>query len=174
MRTFLIIILFPAIAFCQGFLPRWEMSLSGDMNSISSSNQYISLAFRPGFYPIPGEGLSIEPEVFYGRADGIDAVNVSGNLSYSLEMGYWPAAPFALVGFGLGDGIPFYQPMTRVTNGSTDVSLLNIGCGVKIMALGGRGLLRIEYRYQGFSEKFTGFTAHVYGRRLLLGFAILL
>jgi len=175
MKSLILILLFPAMAMCQGFLPRWEMSLSADVNNISATQSYVSFAFRPGFYPILGEGLSIEPEVVYGRANGISASNISGNISYSLEMGYWPFVPFLLVGYGVGDGIPFYQPMPKeAVSSSTGVSVLNIGGGVKVMALGGRGLLRLEYRYQGFSEDFSGFTGHVYGRRLLLGFSVLL
>ncbi|HUI29201.1 MAG TPA: outer membrane beta-barrel protein [Candidatus Acidoferrales bacterium] len=174
MKTLLVILLFPAMALCQGFLPRWELSLSGDVNSISSNNSYVSFDFRSGFYPILGEGLSIEPELSYGRTKGINAADISGNLSYGVEMGYWPVVPFVLLGYGLGDGIPFYEPMTRATKNSTDVSVLNVGLGAKVMAFGGRGLIRLEYRYQGFSENFSGFTGHVYGRRLLLGIAILL
>jgi hypothetical protein len=181
MKTFLVIVLFPALAFCQGFLPRWEMSLSGDLNSQSSKVQIISLEFRPGFYPLLGEGLSIEPELAYGRINGINAFNLSGNVSYSYGMGYLPFVPFVLAGYGLGDGIPFYQPMPReYVSGSTDVSVLNLGGGLKIMAFGGRALLRLEYRYQGFSENLKAtrtvraHTNHVFGRRLLLGFSILL
>jgi len=178
MKTFLVVLLFPALAFCQGFLPRWEMSASGDVNSFSNrsgNTQYVSLAFRPGFYPLLGEGLSIEPELAYGRTNGTDAVNISGNLSYSLGIGYWPIVPFVLVGYGVGDGIPFYQPMVRtdVTN-TTDISLINAGGGLKVMALGGRGLLRLEFRYQMFNEKYPAYTDHIFGRRILLGFSVLL
>ena len=150
------------------------MSLSGDVNSISSNQSYVSLAYSAGFYPMVGEGLSIEPEIFYGRTNGTNSVNVGGNLSYGYEMGYWPVVPFALVGYGVGDGIPFYQPMGRVTNGSTDISYLNAGVGAKVMTLGGRALLRVEYRYQDYSEKLSSLTKHVFGRRLLLGFSVLL
>jgi hypothetical protein len=180
MKTLLVILLFPAVALCQGFLPRWEMSLSGDVNNISATQSYVSFAFRPGFYPILGEGLSIEPELAYGRANGINAFNISGNVSYSLEMGYWPFVPFVLVGYGVGDGIPFSDPLARSdVSGSTDISLLNIGAGVKVMALGGRALFRLEYRYQGYSASTPisgafGYPDHVFGRRVLLGFAVLL
>jgi hypothetical protein len=191
MKTFLVIILFPALAFCQGFLPRWEMSVSGDINSVSASNQYIFLQGRAGFYPLLGEGLSIEPEVTfgrtnetiayngasYGKTNPVNSYNISGNISYGYGMGYWPAVPFVLVGYGFGDGIPFYQPMAQELNlsSNTGVSVLNIGGGVKAMAIGGRALFRLEYRYQAFSESlYRGGTAHVYGRRILLGVAVLL
>ncbi len=177
MKTFLVIILFPTLAFCQGFLPRWELSLSGDINSVTASNQYISLEGSAGFYPLLGEGLSIEPEAAFGRTNGQNAYNVSGNLSYGYGMGYWPVVPFVLVGYGLGDGIPFYQPMPQVNglSSNTGVSVINIGGGAKVMALGGRALLRLEYRYQAFTESlYGGGSRNVYGRRVLLGVALLL
>ena len=176
------IFLIPVAGFCQGFMPRWEMSLSADVNSFSDRNgntQYASLAFRTGFYPILGEGLSIEPELFYGRTYGQNALNVSGNLSYSLGIGYWPVVPFVLVGYGLGNGVPYnaYMPNSlQLPNASnyTDISVINAGVGVKVMTLGGRALVRLEYRYQAFNAKYTSFTDHIYGRRLLLGFSVLL
>lgn len=177
MKKILVILLFPAMAFCQGFLPRWEVSLSGDVNTVTASNQYISLDARAGFYPFLGEGLSVEPELAFGRTNSKNATNLSGNLSYGYGMGYWPAVPFVLVGYGVGNGIPFYQPMPQESglNSSTGVSVLNIGGGVKGMALGGRALFRLEYRYQGFNEDLWKKSAkHVYGRRILLGVAVLL
>lgn len=182
MKTLAFIILFaPAVGSCQGFLPRWEMSASVDANSFSNSigsrqNQYVSLAFRPGFYPVLGVGLSVEPELFLGATKGqAPAVNLSGNISYSLGMGYWGFVPFVLAGYGLGDGIPFYQPLVR-TPGTTPsaINLYNVGGGLKIMALGGRGLIRLEYRYQEFNATAPSTPVRVFARRLLVGFAVLL
>ncbi len=177
MKLFLVIVLFPALAFCQGFLPRWEMSMSLDANTVSANNSYTSFELRPGFYPFLGEGISIEPELAYGRVNGKTAFDGSADLSYSLDMGYWPVVPFVLVGYGLGDGTPFTEPLLRSNvSGSTDVSLINIGGGGKVMAIGGRALLRLEYRYQDFSFPKVGNVAahHVYGRRIMLGFGVLL
>ncbi len=180
MKTLVFIILFaPAVGFCQGFLPRWEMSTSVDANSFSNpngSNWYASLALRPGFYPMLGEGLSVEPELFLGETKGQTlAMNLSGNISYSLGMGYWPLVPFVLAGYGLGDGVPFNQPLSR-TPGATPstINVYNVGGGLKIMALGGRGLLRIEYRYQEFSSNASYAPVRTFARRLLVGFAVLL
>jgi hypothetical protein len=191
MKTFLVIAFFPALAFCQGFLPRWELSLAADVNSVSSRNQYVFLQGRAGFYPLVGEGLSIEPELTfgrtnetvdyngasYGKTNPVNAYNISGNISYGYGMGYWPAVPFVLIGYGVGDGVPFYQPMSEETNlkSKTAVSVLNMGAGVKIMTLGGRGLFRLEYRYQAFTESlYRGGNRHVFGRRILLGVSVLL
>jgi hypothetical protein len=184
MKTLIVavVLIMPAIGRSQGFLPRWEMSASVDMNSVSNSfnsndnHKYVSLAFRPGFYPILGQGFSIEPELFVSATEGQSpAINLSGNLCYSLGMGYWVAVPFVLVGYGLGDGIPFYQPLTRVPGTTASgISLYNLGAGVKVMTLGGRGLLRVEYRYQQYSASAPFTPVRLFARHILLGFSILL
>ncbi len=182
-KSLLIIVLFPTIAFCQGFLPRWELSLSTDANSYTekgASQSYFSLAIQPGFYPILGSGFSIEPELFVGAAKGRSpAFNLSGNLSYSFGMGYWPVVPFVEAGYGVGNGVPFYQPMERIPGHitSTGVKLINAGVGIKVMVLGGRGDLRVEYLYQSFREGNTllGTTyLNISANRLIIGFGLLL
>ncbi|HEY9164705.1 MAG TPA: hypothetical protein VIS48_00940 [Candidatus Kryptonia bacterium] len=177
MKTLLfLILLVPAVGFCQGFHPRWEMSLSTDANSFSSpggNNNYASLAVRPGLFLV--EGLSIEPEFLSAVAKGIPpALNVSGNLSYSYGIGYNVVVPFALVGYGVGDGLPFNQPLIRSAGYMTGIRFLNLGAGLKIMTLGGRALFRVEYRYQDFDEVYLRSSPHVYARRILLGFSVLL
>ncbi len=176
MKTLLLVILFPALGFCQGFLPRWEMTLSTDLNSYSNStgsHWYTALSFSPGLYVY--KGLSVEPELFYGDSkDQPYAINVSGNLCYSYGMGYSAFVPFVLVGYGIGNGVPFSQPLVRTADYKSAISLFNAGCGVKIMTFGGRALLRVEYRYQSFLAHYPRFTDHIYARRLLLGFAVLL
>lgn len=180
-KLVLMILLFPAVGFCQGFLPRWEMSLSADANSLSpsstvGSNEYLSLSFRPAFYPILGSGLAIEPELAVGATKGESpAFNITGNISYSLGMGYWPVVPFALVGYGMGDGIPFYQPMQRFLNTTlSGIQIYNAGIGVKVMTLGGRALLRVEYRYQVFHAVPPQPNLRIYARRILIGIGVLL
>lgn len=152
------------------------MSVSGDVNSYtnsSGSTWYAALAFRPGLFI--DYGFSIEPELFCGVSKGTkNAVNLSGNLCYNYGMGYSAFVPFVLVGYGIGDGVPFNQPLQRSTNSSTGVSLVNAGGGLKIMALGGRALIRAEYRYQSFTVNYPSLTDHIHANRLLLGFSVLL
>lgn len=179
MKTLLFLITFvPATAFCQGFLPRWEMSLSTDLNSFSDpggSQSQLALAFRPGLFIV--QGLSVEPEFFWGAIkQQSPALNLSGNLSYSYGMGYNMFVPFVLVGYGAGNGFPFYEPMAKAY-GAADLSaitFLNAGGGIKIMTFGGRSLVRIEYRYQAFNAHLGGVTTKVFARRILVGFSILL
>jgi len=178
MKTILVVILFPVMGFCQGFLPRWEMSLSTDANSYtntdgSGSNQYISIGFRPGFYIV--EGLSVEPELFWGATKGNpSSFNLSGNISYSYGMGHSAFVPFVLVGGGGGDGIPFNFPLQRTVGRISTISLINAGGGLKVMALGGRALLRIEYRYQRFNVPYSGYSNKIDANHILLGFGVLL
>ncbi len=177
MKTLLLILaLVPSTAFCQGFLPRWEMSLSTDANSFSDSrggHNQVSLAFRPGFFII--QGLSVEPELFLGIAKGqAPALNLSGNLCYSYGMGYNVFVPFVLIGYGAGNGFPFYEPLQRDATYYSAIKFLNAGCGLKVMTLGGRALLRVEYRYQAFTADIKDMNENVFARRLLIGFSVLL
>lgn len=179
MKTLLFLITFvPATAFCQGFLPRWEMSLSTDMNSFSDAggaHSQLALAFRPGLFLV--QGLSVEPEFFWGTMKGqAPALNLSGNLSYSYGMGYNMFVPFVLVGYGAGNGFPFYEPMPKEYGAlhPYSIAFLNAGGGLKIMTFGGRSLVRIEYRYQAFNADLGGVTYKVFARRILVGFSVLL
>ncbi len=177
MKTLLFLAAFlPTTAFCQGFLPRWEMSLSTDANSFSDpggGHNQIALAFRPGLFVLPG--LSLEPEIAWAAFRGQSpAVNASGNISYSYGMGYNTFVPFVLVGYGAGNGFPFYQPLQKDATYLSAITFLNAGGGLKIMVLGGRSLVRIEYRYQAFKADIHGFKENVFARRILVGFSILL
>lgn len=177
MKTLLFLIAFlPAAAFCQGFMPRWEMSLSTDANSFSDASgghSQISLAARPGFFVI--QGLSVEPELAWAGFKGqAPALSVSGNLSYNYGMGYNTFVPFVLVGYGAGNGFPFYQPIQKDATYLSAITFLNAGCGLKIMALGGRSLIRVEYRYQAFKADLQGVKENVFARRILIGFSVLL
>lgn len=177
MKTLIFLIaLMPATAFCQGFMPRWELSLSTDANSFSDSrgsHNEVSFAFRPGLYIV--DGLSVEPEVFGGTTKGrAPALNVSGNLSYSYGMGLHTFVPFVLVGYGSGNGFPFNEPLQRNANYLSAITFLNAGGGLKVMTLGGRALIRLEYRYQAFTADLYGIKENVYARRFLVGFSVLL
>ncbi len=177
MKTLLVLIaLAPAAAFAQGFMPRWEMSLSADANSFSDPNgghNQVSFAVRPGFFPIAD--LSIEPELFVGTLKGRSpAINLSGNLSYSYGMGKHEFVPFVLAGYGAGNGFPFELPIQKDASYLSAIKFLNLGGGLKIMTLGGRALLRIEYRYQAFTADLLGVKENAYARRLLVGFSVLL
>ncbi len=152
------------------------MSLSADANSFSDgggSHNQVSLAFRPGLFII--EGLSVEPELFVGTMKGrAPALNLSGNLSYSYGMGHNVFVPFVLVGYGAGNGLPFGQPLVRQGNYLSAVTFLNAGAGLKVMVIGGRALVRVEYRYQAFKTDLYGVKGNTYARRLLVGFSVLL
>ena len=177
MKTLVLLIaLIPATAFCQRFMPRWEMSLSTDANSFSDSrgsHNQVSLAFRPGLFIV--DGLSVEPELFWGTTKGrAPALNLSGNISYSYGMGQNIFVPFVLVGYGAGNGFPFYEPLQKNANYLSAITFLNAGGGLKVMMLGGRALIRLEYRYQAFTADLYGVKGNVFARRFMVGFSVLL
>ncbi len=152
------------------------MSLSTDANSFCDSrgsHNQVSAAFRPGLFIV--DDLSVEPELFWGTTKGqAPALNLSGNVSYSYGMGHNMFVPFVLVGYGAGNGFPFYEPLQKNANYLSAITFLNAGGGLKVMTLGGRALIRLEYRYQAFTADLYGFKENVFARRLLIGFSVLL
>lgn len=143
----------------------WEMSMSATMGSVSSSTEYtyggqsstyegeaetyLSLAIRPGFFVV--DGLSIEPELLWTAVEGDQpAIAVFGGLSYTFAITESPIAPFILVGYGIGNGIPIAQRMIGRTSSDFDVSALNAGGGLKVF-VSPNVAFRAEYRYQRYS-----------------------
>jgi hypothetical protein len=147
----------------------WEMSLSATMGSVSSSteytyggktstyeseaNTYLSLAIRPGFFVV--DGLSIEPELLWTAIEGDQpAIAVLGGLSYTFAIPESPIAPFILVGYGIGNGIPIAQRLIGRTSSDFDVSTLNAGGGLKVF-VSPNVAFRAEYRYQRYAWEET-------------------
>jgi opacity protein-like surface antigen len=144
----------------QGIL---ELSLSGNFGTSSGSTEqtgaisfksdqpaegYLSFALRPGYYVI--EGLVVEPELLWtATEESPPSFSFTGNLAYHFVIPQSRMAPFVLVGYGKANGIPrFQQSLQRATDGF-DVSVLNIGAGMKFfVAL--RVALRVEYRLQRY------------------------
>jgi Outer membrane protein beta-barrel domain len=143
----------------------WELSLSATMGSVSSSTEYtyggktstyegeaetyLSLAIRPGFFVV--DGLSIEPELLWTAIEGDrPAIAVLGGLSYTFTIPESPVAPFILVGYGIGNGIPIAQRLIGRTSSDFDVSALNVGGGLKVF-VSPNVAFRAEYRYQRYS-----------------------
>ena len=82
--------------------------------------------------------------------------------------------PFAIAGYGAGNGIPFNQPLVRSSHSMTGIRFLNAGAGLKVMAMGGRALFRLEYRYQDYLMVYKYPNSHMFARRVLFGVAVLL
>jgi hypothetical protein len=147
----------------------WELSLSATMGSVASSTEYtyggktstyegdaetyLSLALRPGFFVV--DGLSIEPELLWTAIEGDQpAIAVLGGLSYTFAITESPIAPFILVGYGIGNGIPITQRLIGRTSSEFDVSALNAGGGLKIF-VSPNVAFRAEYRYQRYTWEET-------------------
>jgi opacity protein-like surface antigen len=147
----------------------WEMSMSASMGSVSSATEYtyggktstyegeaesyISLAFRPGYYII--DGLSFEPELVWTATEGNEpAIAVLAGLSYTFTIPQSPVAPFILVGYGIGNGIPVAQRLIGRTSNEFDVAALNAGGGLKVF-VSPNIAFRAEYRYQRYAWEET-------------------
>ena len=91
----------------------WELSLSGNVGSVSGSSEttgpfgnftseqeaqgYLSLALRPGFYII--DGLVVEPEFLWTAMDrNPPSYSLSGNIAYNFTIPESRITPFLLVG----------------------------------------------------------------------------
>jgi opacity protein-like surface antigen len=147
----------------------WELSMSGNFGSVSSKTEsegsfgrqefeseaqgYLSLIARPGFYFT--DGLVLEPEVLWTALEGTEpSLSLSGNLAYNFNIPQSRVTPFVLIGYGTGNAIPFFQRLLFRSSSDLDISLLNLGAGVKFF-LSEHAALRTEYRFQRFSQEET-------------------
>jgi len=159
----------------------WEFSLSGNFGSVSSSSEitgssrsdesqgYILLSIRPGFYI--DDGLAIEPEIFWTAIENNPpAFSINGNLAFNLSIPESHITPFVLVGYGTGNAIPFFQSVLFRFSDKWDISVLNIGTGIKYFFTE-RIALRTEYRYQRYSQESTyNFGSFSYTRKNIFNF----
>jgi hypothetical protein len=145
----------------------WELSLSGHLGSVSISSEsggpygtssssseshtFLSLTLRPGLYIL--DHLALEPEVLWTAIeDEFPSFSLSGNLSYNFAIPDSRVVPFILAGYGVGNTIPLFQRALFRYSDKLDISVLNLGTGLKIF-LAERAALRVEYRYQRYSQE---------------------
>ena len=174
----------------------WELSLSRTFGSVSTSTEtsgsfgssstdseaegYLTLALRPGFFII--DGLALEPEILWTAIEGEPpSFMLSGNLAYTFSIPESRVLPFVLAGYGTGNAIPLFQTLLFRSSDKLDISVLNIGGGLKVL-IAERVAIRTEYRYQRFSQK-TDFGFGPYGgtaksttnfHNVLIGFSVFL
>jgi opacity protein-like surface antigen len=145
----------------------WELSFSGNVGSVSTTTKYkssfgssefkgeaqgfLALVARPGFYIV--NGLVLEPEILWTAIEGTEpSFSLSGNLAYNFDIPKSRVTPFVLIGYGTGNAGPFFQRLLFRTSDKFNVSLLNLGAGVKVFVTE-RVALRTEYRFQRFSRE---------------------
>jgi len=174
MKNIIILIVVSILSVC-GFLysqtqqGAWELSVSGNLGLVSSSSEttgsfgsskseqesqgFISLALRPGYYII--DGLVIEPEILWTAVEETSpSYSLSGNLAYNFSIPQSRIIPFFLVGYGIGNAIPFFQRLFYRYSDKLDIRVLNIGAGLKFF-VAERIALRTEYRYQRYNQERT-------------------
>lgn len=190
--TLAFLLLVPAVAMAQLQAGTVELSFSGTLGSMSRETEvtyggstrtseaeptdYLSLALRSGVFVY--RGLSIEPEFIWTAIEGDPpAFSLSGNLSYTHRQESTAVAPFVLVGYGIGNGIPIAQRLTGRSSSSMDIPVLNLGGGLKIF-LGQSAAVRVEYRFQRFVQEETGYSVTARQttqfHNLLVGFSVFL
>lgn len=147
----------------------WELSMSGNFGSVSTKTEsessfgrqefkseaqgYLSLIARPGIYLT--DGLVLEPEILWTALEGTEpSLRLSGNLAYNFNFPKSRVTPFVLIGYGTGNAIPFFQQLLFRSSNELDISLLNLGAGVKFF-FSERAALRTEYRFQRYRQEET-------------------
>jgi opacity protein-like surface antigen len=170
----------------------WELSLSGYIGTIKTSfewdspygseksegeaESYVIMAFRPGYYIT--EEVVIEPEFIWTAQEEIKpGFAISANLAYNYNIPNSPSTIFALIGYGLANGITISQRLLGRPSDELDISVFNIGAGVKIF-ISEPIAFRVEYRYQSFSHEdssgnFTSETTTTFNT-ILMGFSVFL
>ena len=144
------------------------------------------MPFRFGFFL--WKGLEFEPELLltserykYLDPDGAVVYSshetgyiLSGNFLYNFKLKGSPRLiPFALAGFGFGNGDLEGTDVDRY-DATAKTSLLNLGAGVKYL-FGNIAALRLEYRLRGGHIKYTDegtYTDKVSYHQLLLGLSL--
>jgi len=158
----------------------WEMSVAGTFGSYSlstngndgESTSLVSIAARPGYYVI--DGLSIEPELYWTAIeDELPIFNIAANVSYTFRVAESGVSPFLLAGYGVGNGIPIFQRLIFRSSDEMDVSVLNVGGGVKFFVTTSVAL-RAEYRFQQFNQDEDSFETTANWHTILLGFSVFL
>ena len=144
------------------------------------------MPFRLGIFL--WKGLELEPELLLtaekyksydpdGDLVGSDHQTgyiLSGNFLYNFKLGKSPRLiPFALAGFGFGNGDLEGTDVDLYDTGAK-TSLLNLGGGIRYM-FGNIGALRLEYRLRTGHIKYTDegtYTDKVSYHQLLLGLSL--
>ena len=128
-----------------------EFSFSGSYQdyssgSGSSSSGSILMSPRIGFFVL--KGLEIEPEAVVMVSSGSEpAYMLNGNVSYNFGP-IRKSMPFLLIGYGVGNTVPFFNvPFTRV---DYSINVLNVGFGMKSFVTEDIAF-RLEFRYQKLS-----------------------
>ena len=132
----------------------YRVESDGGVSQYESSQAYGILAMRSGFFFAPW--LSFEPEFLVSARDGALPVHaLSANFSFMYLIPRTPVAPFILLGYGAGNGVPHAGRLSdRATNEPWDVRLANAGIGAKFF-VASSGAIRVEYRFQMATHEHT-------------------
>ncbi len=174
----------------------WELSLSGNFGSMSTSYEYSSggtsrsgegegqgylgLDFRAGYFIT--DGFSLEPEIYMLAVEGVPpAFNIGANAAYTFTLPESPVRPFVTAGFGTGNAIPIMQRLIDRSSGKLDIPVFRIGGGAKTFITKNIAV-KVEYRYERYSheDSYSGFgyssTSKIvaHHHNVLVGFSVFL
>lgn len=159
---------------------KFETTSESNSSTSESSQAFFSLAMRPGIFL--ANGLELEPEFLWTAIEGREpALSLVGNLAYNFGIPRSRVIPFILAGYGAANGLPRFERMIGKSTNDLDISLWDIGTGVKFM-ISRQAALRVEYRFQQFAYEMSQevFTAQVTEKytwdvhNVFLGFSVFL
>jgi len=145
---------------------KYELSFSGTIGAFKSSLEtseafsytseselmyYLISNIRFGYYL--NRNFEIEPELQFALYEGADpSYSVNANILYNFDIDSSKIKPFLLVGYGLGNSVPFFNTLLGPRENSPSVNQLNAGLGTKII-LDNSIAIRIEYRFQLYKSE---------------------
>jgi hypothetical protein len=125
-------------------------SSSGNFSSSSSYN-FFMLSMLYSYYLI--DAFSLEPHfTLYAIEKSKPTFLLLLNLSYTLKIPGFFLFPYAILGYGLSNGMSNNIPSMLFRNSDKfDIGVLNIGAGIKTM-IGNSGIIRAELNYRSFNK----------------------
>ncbi len=131
---------------------------NGTLVSTQTSNDrttFLTLALRYGWFV--HKGLEFEPELHWFVQENVEpATSIHANAVYNLDLARKSGPPrallFVLAGYGVGNAVPTVHSYFARRSDSFDVSVLNLGAGLKAF-VSERIALRVEYRHQRYSHE---------------------
>jgi opacity protein-like surface antigen len=166
---FLLLVLLNFNSFAQINGKNKELSFSGSFGAVKSSYDYKSTNYNYSsesdlnFYFLSNlrfgyflnNHFEIEPELQLLVLQSVDPFySLNANIAYNIQVDSSRIKPFILIGYGIGNSVPFYGSLVNFDSIERELSVkqLNFGFGIKIFVSDNLAI-RTEYRFQQYMYK---------------------
>lgn len=126
---------------------------SNDFSTETEGRLYLNTSIKAGYFFL--NGFELEPEIYtYFLEKGKPSFLISTNLAYNYHIENTNFYPFILIGYGIGNSLPFITTTNAYlrTSEDFDIGCINAGVGLKYFFTNNVGI-RAEYRYQNYTDK---------------------